>query len=160
MANFPSFGNANRQASLFEKPSYPNIQFAANVNHSGNSPKTATIKISIINLKTELVASTLERIFNYSLENINNDLNPITNNLETIPYSPPVIHFEINISKATGQSVAPPSTLGGLPTTVLTITRTANIDILIDNLQTSLLTATLQRIKSYMAMTVNTDMNP
>jgi hypothetical protein len=93
MANFPSFGNANRQAPFNQKDLYPNIQLETNVNHSGNSPKTATGKISIANLKAELVAGTLERIFNYSLENINNDLNPITNNLETIPYSPPVIHF-------------------------------------------------------------------
>ncbi|MCV3216035.1 hypothetical protein OGM63_21405 [Plectonema radiosum NIES-515] len=152
MADFPSFGNANRGAPPTQRDNAPNIQFAVNVNNHANSLKTAVIGISITNLKTELVVTTLERIFAYTLESANNDLN-LSPTLEEIVV--PTIHFEVDINKTLTQGL---DSSNHLP--VHTTLKTANIDILIENLAISLLASALQRIKTYMAAAVAADLNP
>ncbi|NEU76944.1 hypothetical protein PI95_031725 [Hassallia byssoidea VB512170] len=162
MSNFPSFGNANRAAPLFQKEIFPNIQFATNINSSPNSPKTVIVAISMTNLRTESVNSTLERLFNYAVESANNEMNSSTTILASDNVLP-TIHFEIDISKATSQGGnLVVDSAGGHVSGAVTYTtvKTANIDILIENLQITLLASTLQRIKTYMATAVSADLNP
>jgi hypothetical protein len=64
------------------------------------------------------------------------------------------------LTLATSQGFTTPSIPGGISTPVYTITKTANIDILIENLQVPSLTSTFERIKTYMSAAVATDLNP
>jgi hypothetical protein len=159
MTDFPSFGNANREAPPTQKNSYPNIQFAANINKVSDSLKTVVIAVSIVNLNVNLVVNTLERIFAYALDSANSELNSSTVALDS-QNSLPTIHFEIDITKAASQGLTPPASPGGLATQTFTFYKIANIDILIENLQIALLASTLQRIKTYMVAAVSTDLNP
>lgn len=159
MADFPSFGNANREAPLFQKELFPDIRFASNVVESTNSSKSVNMGLSIVNLKTDLVNSTLSRIFTHALDSANQDL--ILYRIEkdsTILI--PTVQFEIDISKATSQGTIGGTTPGSVSTPIYTTVKTANIDILIENLQLSLFSATLQRIKNYMISAVSADLNP
>lgn len=153
MADFPAFGTANRAAPLFQKEFFPNIQFEVNVFSYSNFPKTATIKISIVNLKLDVVTATLNRIFSYALESVGNEMNSSVRGEDVI--SPPVIHFEIDLSKSVTQGFEP----GGVTPAIKTV-KTANIEILVDNLPTSLLGDTLTRIKAYMSAAITSDLNP
>ena len=158
MADFPAFGGAQRAAPLFQKELFPNIEFETNVSSPFNSPKTVVVRISIVNLKTDLVASTLNRIFSYSLESATNELTASSLLIETGVTGD--IHFEIDISKATSQGFTTPTSPGGISTPTYTTIKTANIDILIDNLQVPLLASTFERIKAYMSAAVANDLNP
>jgi hypothetical protein len=158
MTDFPIFGGAQRAAPLFQKVLFPNIEFETNVSSPPSSPKTVNVKISIINLKADLVASTLDRLFIYSLATASNELTTSSLPIETGATAD--IHFQIDTSKAEGNTLVQPTTPGGLGTTVVIINKTANIDILIENLQVPLLASTLERIKTYMINAVAADMNP
>jgi hypothetical protein len=158
MANFPSFGNSQRSAPLFQKELFPNIEFQVDVSSPPNFPKTVNVRISIVNLKTDFVTSTLDRLFSYSLESANNELTTSSLPIETREIAN--IHFQIDISKATSLSLTTPTTPGGLSTSIYTTIRTANIDILIENLQVPSLESTFQRIKLYMTNAVFVDLNP
>lgn len=158
MADFPSFGNANRDAPLFQKELFPDIETEINVSSPPNSPKTVVVRISIVNLKTDLVANTLDRLFAYSLESASNELTTSSIQVETGAAAD--IHFEIDISKATSQGFTPPTTPGGNSTPFFTTIKTARISILIENLQVPLLSGTLERIKAYMTASVANDLNP
>lgn len=160
MANFPSFGNAQREAPLFQKQFLPNIQFTTKVDRSGDSPKTTTIKISITNLKIDLVSITLDKIFTYAAESIASDVDALASTSETKVYLSPVIHFEIDVSKAISQSVIAPRTPAETGTLSEITTKTANIDILIDNLPVNSFIGTASRIKTYMVDAVIAHMNP
>lgn len=162
MAEFPSFNNAVREAPLFQKALFSNIQFATNINSSPSSPKTIVVAISITNLKTDLVFSTLERIFSYATETTNNELNSSTTVLDSENMLP-TVRFEIDISKAVSQGGnLVVDSMGNRISGEISYTtlRTANIDVLIENLQITLLAATLQRIKTYMASAILADLNP
>jgi hypothetical protein len=158
MADFPAFGGAQRATPLFQKELFPNIEFETNVSNPPNSPKTVVVRISIVNLKTDLVANTLNRIFSYSLESATNELTTSSIQVETGAAAD--IHFEIDISKATSQGLTAPTTPGGVSTPTYTTIKTANIDILIENLQVPLLASTFERIKTYMSAAVANDLNP
>ncbi len=158
MAEFPAFGGAQRAAPLFQKELFPNVEFEINVSSPPNSPKTVVVKISIVNLKTDLVASTLNRIFNYSLETATNELT--TSSLQVEAGASADIHFEIDISKATSTDFTPPTAPGGIGTSAYTTIKTANIDILIENLQVPSLASTFEKIKAYMTASVVNDLNP
>jgi hypothetical protein len=157
MADFPAFGGAQRAAPLFQKVLFPNIEFQANVSSPPSSPKTVNVKISIVNLKTDLVAATLDRLFVYALASATEELTTSSLPIETSAMAD--IHFQIDISKAEGQSVVAPTSPGGLGSVVTIITKTANIDILIENLQVPLLASTFERIKTYMSAAVANDLN-
>jgi hypothetical protein len=158
MADFPTFGGAQRAAPLFQRVLFPNIEFETNVSSPPNSPKTVNVKISIVNLKTDLVTATLDRLFAYSLQSASNELTTSSMPIEIGAMAD--IHFQIDISKAEGQSAVQPTTPGGLGSIITTIVKTANIDILIENLQVPLLASTLERIKTYMSSSVANDLNP
>jgi hypothetical protein len=159
MAEFPSFGNASRGAPSIYKELYPNVQYATNVVESVNNSKNINFAVSIVNLNTNLVISSLSRIFTYAVESVNMDLIAYTI-VEDSSILIPSIHFEIDITKAVTQTVTPPETPGGVGTVTSTTIKTANIDILIENLQISLIAATLQRIKDYMTASIASDLNP
>ncbi|MBW4568038.1 MAG: hypothetical protein KME31_08445 [Tolypothrix carrinoi HA7290-LM1] len=158
MADFPTFGAANRAAPLFQKEIFPNIQLETNVSSPPSSPKTVVVRISIVNLKTDLVASTLDRLFAYTLESANNELT--TSSVPVTSTEAANIHFEIDVARATSQGYIAGSTPGSVSTPTYTTVKTANIDILIENLQVTLLVSTLQRIKAYMSAAVSADLNP
>ncbi|MGI8502040.1 MAG: hypothetical protein ACR2LR_13015 [Hassallia sp.] len=156
MADFPTFGNAQRSAPLFQKELFPNIEFETNVSSPPSSPKTVIVRVSIVNLKTDFVASTLDRIFHYSLETSTNELTTSSIQVETGTAAD--IHFQIDIAKATSQGFSAP--IGGVSTPIYTTIKIANIDILIENLQVPSLASTLERIKAYMVNAVANDLNP
>ncbi len=158
MSDFLAFGGAQRDAPLFQKELFPNIEVETNVSSPPNSPKTVVVRVSIVNLKTDLVAGTLDRLFAYSLASATNELTTSSIQVETGAAAD--IHFEINISKATTQGFATPTTPGGISTSTYTTIKTANIDILIENLQVPSLASTFERIKAYMTASVANDLNP
>jgi len=158
MADFPAFGMANRDAPLFQKELFPDIEIQTNVVSPPNSPKTVTARISIVNLKSNLVAATLNRLFSYSLATANNELTASSIPVSTTELAD--IHFEININKAISQTLTPASTPGGLATQSTTTVITVNMDILIENLQITSLETTFERIKAYMSAAVASDLNP
>jgi hypothetical protein len=158
MADFPVFGSGNRTAPYFQKEQFPNIELETNVSSPPNSPKTVVVKISIVNLSTNLVTATLDRIFQYSWETASNELTVASIAVETGTAAD--MHFSIDITKATSQSFTTPSIPGGISTPIYTITKTANIDILIENLQVPSLASTFERIKAYMSAAVANDLNP
>jgi hypothetical protein len=158
MADFPTFGSANRAAPQFQKEQFPNIEFETNVSSPPNSPKTVVVKISIVNLNTNFVTATLDRIFNYSLETASNELT--TSSIAIESGATADVHFSIDITKATSQGFTTPTTPGGISTPTYTTVKTANIDILIENLQVPSLSSTFERIRTYMSAAVANDLNP
>lgn len=161
MTDFPSFGNAAREAPLFQKHLFPNVRFACNVVESTNNSKSVNMGLSIVNLKTNMINVTLSRIFTHALESAGIDL--ITYRIESdSTVLIPNIQFEINISKAISTGSAFSDSIGNdtSGSQFSSVVKTANIDILIENLQLSLFASTLERIKTYMSNSVFNDINP
>ncbi|MBW4480839.1 MAG: hypothetical protein KME54_29400 [Tolypothrix brevis GSE-NOS-MK-07-07A] len=160
MADFPVFGGAQRAAPLFQKELFPNVEFETNVSSPPSSAKTVNVKISIVNLLTTLVPETLDRLFVYALASASQELTTSSLPIETAATAD--IHFQIDITKASFLAGNPQVDSQGNVTgqNFFKTVKTANIDILIENLQIPSLEATLSRIKAYMVNAVATDMNP
>lgn len=161
MSDFPSFGNAAREAPIFQKHLFPNVRFACNVVESTSNSKSVNMGLSIVNLKTSMINATLSRIFAHALESAGTDL--IAYRIESdSTVLIPNVQFEINISKAIAVGGTFSDSIGNdaSGSQSHSVLKTANIDILIENLQLSLFSSTLERIKTYMSNAVLNDINP
>ena len=175
----PNFDKAKSQGlTPFLAIHSPNIQFKHHVNHSDAVYKTVDVAISITNLLPELAAQTIHRLFSYILECVASDLNPavippvIASTSTNQPdsgsetstsqnaYLQPIIHCELDIDSQNSQGIRLPTTPGGLATSSTNTIVIVNVDILIGNLQTFLLSATFERMKIYLTNSLTADMNP
>jgi hypothetical protein len=174
----PNFDKAETQGlNPYLAIHQPNIQFKHYVNHTDAIYKTVDVAISITNLLPELAETTVNRLFTYILECVASDLNPTvtppvvvtvdttqsdsgSQSTTVAEYLQPIIHCELDMDNQIGQELLAPTTPGGLGSLKYTSITIANIDILIGNLQTTLLGTTFARMKTYLTTALTTDMNP